>query len=478
MSDAGKAVTSGPTRVVTEFVANSTYDTLPVEIAERTKHLVLDGLACGLVGAQLPWSRVAVDAMLELEGEGPAAVWGWGKSTTPVTAALLNGTFVQGFELDDYHEMGPLHSASILLPAALATAERIGGVTGKDFLLAVAMGFEFGPRIGVTMDGHDLIARGWHCGVVYGSIAAALTTARIRGLDAARTEDAMGLAATQACGLMAAQYEAMVKRMNHAFAGRAGVVAGALAAGGFTGIKSSLEREYGGLVPTFTQKPPEELDYTHITADLGTHWELMKVLTKPYSSGGTTHPAVDAMFHARNDLGVHAEDVQSIKIRLPIHSFRHYGWKITRPTTNIGGQMNLCYVSAVALIDNRVSIGQFSNTRIDSDDVWDLIGKISTEHDPEMDEIANRTKTPRATGFTITLKDGSVHEFVQLSATGKGDLIMTNDQITKKYDELMSYIVEADRADALKAAVLNLETARDLTELRGLLVPAVKGALD
>ena len=331
----------GPTQTVANFVAASQFDTLPDAVVDRTKYLVLDGLACGLVGAQLPWSRVAAEALIDLEGHGPATVWGWDQGTTPSTAALINGTFVQGFELDDYHEFGPLHSESIILPAAMATAQKIGGVSGTDLLVAAAMGFEFGPRLGIVMDGHDLIAQGWHCGVIYGSIAAALTTARLRGLDAEHTSSAMGLAATQASGLMAAQFEAMVKRMNHAFAGRAGVVSGALAERGFTGIKDSLERDYGGLVPTFTHKSNSELDYGPLTRDLGADWELMRILVKPYASGGTTHPGVDAMLHLRNDLGVSADDIESIKIRLPIHSFRHYGWKISRPTTNIGAQMNL-----------------------------------------------------------------------------------------------------------------------------------------
>ena len=473
-----QAGVAGPTRTAAEFVAASKFEMLPDAVVARTKYLILDGLACGLVGAQLPWSRVAAEALIDLEGDGPATVWGWDKGTTPSTAALINGTFVQGFELDDYHEFGPLHSESIILPAAMATAEKIGGISGTDLLVSAAMGFEFGPRLGIVMDGHDLIAQGWHCGVIYGAIAAALTTARIRGLDAERTSSAMGLAATQASGLMAAQFEAMVKRMNHAFAGRAGVVAGALAEREFTGIKDSLERGYGGLVPTFTHKSANELDYGPLTHDLGADWELMRILVKPYASGGTTHPGVDAMLHLRNDLGVTADNVASIKIRLPIHSFRHYGWKITRPTTNIGAQMNLCFVCAITLLDGKASIGQFSNSRIAADDVWDLVGRLSTEYDPEMDRVAAETKTPRATGFTVTLKDGTTHEFMQLSATGKGDLILTNEQIGKKYDELMTHAVSEDRAASIKKAVLSLEEMSDVAELARLLAPVTRRVID
>jgi 2-methylcitrate dehydratase PrpD len=184
------------------------------------------------------------------------------------------------------------------------------------------------------------------------------------------------------------------------------------------------------------------------------------------------------MLHLRNDLGVSADDIESIKIRLPIHSFRHYGWKISRPTTNIGAQMNLCFVCAITLLDGKASIGQFSNARIAADDAWDLVDRISTEYDPEMDRIATETKTPRATGFTVKLKDGTTHEFMQLSASGKGDLILTNEQIGAKYDELMSHAVTDDRAAAIKDAVLNLEKMTDVAELAALLAPVSRRVID
>jgi aconitate decarboxylase len=79
-----------------------------------------------------------------------------------MTAALLNGTFIQGFELDDYHPYGPLHSEACVLPAVLGTAEKIGGIDGKCLLESAALGFEIGPRIGMAMGGLQLVTRGWH----------------------------------------------------------------------------------------------------------------------------------------------------------------------------------------------------------------------------------------------------------------------------------------------------------------------------
>jgi aconitate decarboxylase len=87
---------------------------IPASTRERAKHLLLDGIGCGLVGARLPWSESATAALCRLEGDGPAALIGTGRSTTPTAAALLNSSDLQGFELDDYHPVAPVHGAPTL----------------------------------------------------------------------------------------------------------------------------------------------------------------------------------------------------------------------------------------------------------------------------------------------------------------------------------------------------------------------------
>ena len=50
---------------------------VPDEIQTRAKHVILDGLACGLVGAHLPWSEKAGRAIMDMEPSGDANVFGW-----------------------------------------------------------------------------------------------------------------------------------------------------------------------------------------------------------------------------------------------------------------------------------------------------------------------------------------------------------------------------------------------------------------
>ena len=238
---------AGPTGRLATWVAKTTLDDVPASVRDRAKHLVLDGIGCALVGAQLPWSRIGVQGVTALDDAGDSVLIGWGgRATSATSAAMVNSSFIQGFELDDYHPLAPLHSNSLVLPAMLAAAPRVGRVSGASFLLGAILGYETGPRVGQALGGLDMLSRGWHSGVVFGPLAAAAAAGSLYGLDAAGFEDAFGMAATQSCGLMSAMYESMVKRMQHGFASRNGLTAAALAAVGYVGIKRVFERPYGG----------------------------------------------------------------------------------------------------------------------------------------------------------------------------------------------------------------------------------------
>lgn len=142
-------------------------DDIPGHVRERAKYLLLDGIACALVGAQLPVSHKGVAGVTALDRAGGAALIGWGdRTTSPLSAAMLNSSFIQGFELDDYHPIAPLHSNSLVLPAMLAAASHIGHVPGRRLLLGAILGYETGPRVGPALGGLEMLSRGWHSGTV------------------------------------------------------------------------------------------------------------------------------------------------------------------------------------------------------------------------------------------------------------------------------------------------------------------------
>jgi 2-methylcitrate dehydratase PrpD len=464
---------AGPTGQLATWVAELTLDDVPPPVVERAKFLLLDGLGCALVGAQLPWSRIATDAVLDLEGPGDSVIIGTGRTAGAPAAAVLNGTFIQGFELDDFHPLAPLHSCSLLIPALLSTASvRPEPATGAELLLGAIVGFEVGPRVGYTLHGTQMLDRGWHSGPVFGTHSAAMASGKLRALGPAQLEDALGLAGTQSAGLMAAQYEAMSKRMHHGLAARNGFYAAGLAAAGYTGIKRVFEREYGGFLSVFGEG--HDPDASLLTGQLGQRWETTFIMVKSYAAMGGLHGAIDAARKLRQSVA--PEDISKVDITVGDTIYKHGWWTPERPLTSIGAQMNIGYATAAALLDGNVLPEQFTSARLDADDIWSLIGATSVHLD---ESLAQAPITERfCTVVSVTTRNGDVHHARVVAPHGAPTDPVTNDELAAKFHALADRVTDRGRAEAIERAVIALEDLDDINYLIDLLAAPVAGALD
>jgi 2-methylcitrate dehydratase PrpD len=462
----------GPTETLATWVSELSLDDIPAVVIERAKHLLLDGLGCALIGAQLPWSRTATDAVLAIDGRGDTVVIGTGRTASPPAAAVLNGTFVQGFELDDFHPIAPVHSCSLVIPALLSTASSLPNVSGADTLLAAVVGFEVGPRVGYTLHGAQMLDRGWHSGSVFGTHSAAMTSGKLLGLAPAQLEDALGLAATQSAGLMAAQYEAMSKRMHHGLAARNGFYAAGLASHGYTGIKRVFEREYGGFLSVFGEG--HHPDAALLTGQLGERWETNTIMVKSYAAMGGLHGAIDAARRLRPS--VDPKRITHIDITVGTTIYKHGWWTAERPLTPIGAQMHLGYATAAALLDGNVLPEQFAAARLDADDIWHLV-----EHtEVHLDETRDRAPVTErfSTDLAVTTDDGTVHRVRIDQPHGAPTDPITNDELVAKFHSLADRVTTRDRATAVEQSVLGLDRLDDIRNLVDLLAAPVAGALD
>jgi len=463
------------TRELADWLVAVTFEQIPAQTLERAKHLLLDGIGCGLVGAHLPWSDAATGALIASEGAGTARLIGDTRVTTPMTAALLNSSYIQGFELDDYHPVAPIHGISVVLPAILAAAstDDTETVSGRKLLLAAVRGLEVGPRVGLAVGGAELLRRGWHSGPVFGGPAAAAAAGTIYGLDANRMEDAIGLAATQACGLMAAQFESMGKRMQHGFAARNGLLAATLAHGGYTGIKQVFERPYGGFLAVFGEG--HETRPEQIVEGLGEIWQTDQIAVKPYAAMAGLHAAIDAARALLAEGPLDPDQVASVVISVSEPAFRHGGWPAERPLTAIGAQMNLEYAVAVTLLDGNALAAQFTPSRIDADDVWTLIGRTVTRHEPKFDE---RLADGYNTRLVVVLTDGTVRD--SFITQPRGGLLnpLTNQEVAEKFRALVTPLIGADLAAEIERTVLHIDVLDDITTLADLICRPVPALFD
>ena len=455
------------TRGIAEFVSGLQFDAIPEEVRHRLKLLMLDALGCALYGADLEWCRILQDSLSKVDSTRECAVWGTKKKLSAPHAALANGTAVQGFELDDVHRAGVLHVGAVVLPALTPIAELRGGMSGKEFLTAAVAGYEIGPRVGLCM-GPAHIASGWHSGATLGVFSAAAGAARGLKLDAEETVHALGIAGTQAAGLMAAQFGAMVKRMHAGRSSQSGLYGALLAEAGFTGIVNVLESEYGGFCTTLSQSK-DQFNLKELTAGLGETWQTMGIALKFYACVGTNHTTLDAIRDMQRERRFGPKDVKKIVVHGSQVTVNHVGWKYV-PQGLTSAQLNLPYCVATLLIDGDCFVDQFTEDKVADTARMKLAEKVEVIHDPAITALG--AKFRHKVHVEAHLNDGTVMKRTVEAARGSEKKFASDTEIVEKYEKLASKALSKARVAKLRDAVLGLEKLKDARELARLMIRA------
>jgi len=160
---------------VATYIARATKKALPKPVVEKTKHHVLDTLAAMVSGSRLPPGEAAISFIKTRGGTEEALVIGSRFVTTAENAALANGMLGHADETDDSHAPSLTHPGCAIVPAALAMAER-GRRDGTSFLRAVALGYDIGARLTLSLHPYNFREAGHSThsfGPMFGSAAAA-----------------------------------------------------------------------------------------------------------------------------------------------------------------------------------------------------------------------------------------------------------------------------------------------------------------
>ena len=452
------------TRGMAQFVSTLRYEDIPASVIERIKLLMLDSIGCALYGSDLPWTRILQNTLSGLDSSSACAVWGTRVRMSAPHAALVNGTQVQGFELDDVHRQGVLHVGAVVLPALIAIAEMRPGMSGREFLAAAVAGYEIGPRVGICM-GQEHIAQGWHSGATLGVFSAGAGAARALKLDIDRTVHALGIAGTQSSGLMAAQYGAMVKRMHAGRASQSGLYGGLFAEQGFTGIVNVLESEYGGFCSTFSRSH-DRFDLTQLTAGLGHVWQTMGIALKFYACVGSNHTTLDAIRAMQQERPFGADDVKRILVHGSQVTMAHVGWKYV-PQGLTSAQLNLPYCVATWLLEGDCFVDQFTQDKVADPERMRVAELVQVRHDADI--TARGSKFRHMVRVECELKDGTHMERTVEAGRGNEKNFASQDDVVEKFRKLASRALPAAQVEQIKDWFLGLETQADAAKLARLL---------
>jgi len=374
---------SAPTREVARWIAHLRYNDLPPRTKETVRVALLDTLGCGVYGHATPWAKMLLQwARAGAPARGEATVWGETSPTLRAAdAALVNGVAAHGFELDDYHN-AKLHAGAVVIPAALATAEKLDA-SGERLVTAIAAGYEVMIRSSLAMHPSATRLRGWHITGVCGPFGAAAACAVLLGLSDEQTAWALGLAGTQGSGVWAFNADGtMSKRFHAGRAAYSGVLAAELAALGFTGPTQIYEFHDGGVLKAYS----DASDPAPLTAELGKVYRLDTNRIKPYSCCGSTHSYVDAAFELRRRLGTPWNAQRRVRVGLAKVVDVQCGFDYY-PTSALNAQMSLRYVVAAALLEGQALPPQFSEAKLSDPAIVALAQRIELEHDPALDKL-------------------------------------------------------------------------------------------
>lgn len=462
------------TRAIAAFVSSLTYDRIPEEVRERIKLLILDSLGCGLYGADLPWTRILSETLEGVDATRTSPVWGTGKALSAPHAALVNGTQIQGFELDDVHRQGVLHVGAVTLPALLATATSDQGLNGRDLLTAAVAGYEIGPRVGICM-GQEHIGQGWHSGATVGVFSAAAGAACALRLSEEQTIHALGIAGTQAAGLMAAQYGAMVKRMHAGRSSQSGLYGALLARNGFTGIVDVFEAPYGGFCTTFSRSQ-DRFKLDELDRDLGERFETMRISLKFYSCVGSNHTTLDAIraIQARHPFTL--DELDRIVVYGSQVTADHVGWPY-RPEGLTSAQLNLPFCVATLLLEGDVFVEQFDEACVTDAERIALSRRVEVRHDPDITALGSKFR--HKVHVEVHLRDGSVERETREAPRGSEQSFASEADIVEKFRKLTRHVLPEPQQSALIEAVLRMEALDDASRLTALLQgdPTLKRAV-
>ena len=351
---------SGSSAQLADFAASLQLRDVPPEVIERAKVCIADTVACGVYGANFPWSRAVAAYAIRYGAGGPCQLFGsvQGGVQAPF-AALANGASVHAFEQDSLRFPGAgVHPGAALVPTISAACQDIGA-GGATALRAFIAGCEVLFRIG-SASHHSSEKLGFHAPGLTGVYGAAVAAAVVYGLDARAIAHAIGIAGSMSAGILAftkSQHGAMVKRLHMGRACEAGVVAARLAGAGFTGPETVLEGRFGFLEVFCRNGDPALL-----TAGLGTDWETSKICLKRYACHVTAQASLQGLREMMGEHGFNGDDVAFIEVECPEKVISHHD--IRKPADVMQAQYSVPFCIALALYRDPLDPAAFDSSAL------------------------------------------------------------------------------------------------------------------
>jgi len=447
------------TKKIVDYIDSFQYKNIPSNVVDFSKNLILDTLGVTWASSlkKTPISKLITKFVDSQGHDDEAIVFGADFKSTAINAALANGTMAHDIiELDEVHNLANTHSASVIVPAALAICEKEKR-SGKDLIAAVVLAYDVECRLGIAMGDKAIYAHRFHPTSVCGAFGAATAAAYLLGLNKEEIESALGLAGCQASGLITWENEPlhMAKSFQCGIAARDGITAAALAKIGFAGAPAVFDGQYNVFEAFSGSK-----NYHLLTEGLGARFDIMGAGLKQYSSCRHTHSPLDAFMAIIKKHHIPAQEIKKITIKATeVAALMTDNNKL--PTHN--AQL----VLAMAAFDGKLGVEQYIKRRFEDPEIKDLAHRTEYIVDPELTKYY-----PEKWGAIVDVETKDGRSFTEKVDYAKGDQNnpFTTDEIKEKFIELIEAAAGKDRTMQVIGMVEKLEEINNIRDLTLLLM--------
>lgn len=452
--------------VFANHLVNVEYKDIPLPVAEVTKMSILDTLGV-IIGASGTATGIKglVELIEEIDGKKESTILGFGKKAPAWLAAFVNGAMAHCLDYDDVHE-ARLHPSSSTVPAGVAVAERVGKISGKELITAVALGNDITCRLGYAA-GFD---NGWHISPVLGIFGAVATSAKLLRLEADKIVDAFGIGLCQSAGTkeLRSGVGSNLGGMYPSFPAQGGVLSALMAQKGITGIKNTFEGKAGLFNVYFGGK----YDRARLLGGLGKEFEGINVGFKAWPSCRVTHAYIDATLGILSENNVPPDEIEAVTVYVgdhaqvlcePLEARRH-------PETVLDAKYSIPFTVAIAATKSNVVISDFSPEGLKDQQVLRLAERVN----PEFDRRYNHSKDmpPYRGEVRITTKKGDKYQNKVDYPYGHPSKPLAPEDIVAKFRDCATYAAKAipsEKVERVIEAVTGLEQLSDVRDVMRML---------
>ena len=442
------------------YMAEAARHPLPAPVVEKTKHIILDTIAAMVSGSELPPGKFAIQFARAYKGDRVATVVASNVMCGAIETAMCNGMLAHSDETDDTHPPSQSHPGASVVPSALAAGEQFGN-DGTRFLRSVALGYDIGTRVTITLGKLQyMVATHRSTHALAGTFGSAAAAACAASLNAQQMRWLLSYTAQEAGGLASWQRDTDHIEKSFDFGGmpaRNGVTSALLVQAGGTGVDDILSGA-DNFLEAFVPKNSAEL----LIEKLGERYEVTRTNFKKWTVGAPIQAPLDALENIRKRSPFAADQVKQVMVRVATDEAKIVDNR-TIP------DICLQHLLAVMLVDKTVTFKTAHDVaRMKDPAVLQQRSKVKLVQDAELERLMPK----RIAVVEVTLKDGKVLTERVEAVRGTADNPMTRDEVAAKARELMTPVLGAAATAKLIGRIFDLENVKNLRDLRPLLQKA------